>query len=193
MDCITQCVASVTGDGGSEFGNLAAYSPLSLSQIRERQEYPQAPLSYAIGNKGKGTITMTYSYICQRGLYPDDPDKDNQDAFKITPDFGGKPNSILMGVFDGHGEYGDDCSGFVRDNIDEYLLAAFKQHGDDLEKGFRTAFRQLNSQMHFRTVRRRTRTRTTMRRVCSLPQLPLQPNPPAARPPSPRPTHTHRG
>ena len=152
MDCIQKCVAGLSGEQSSEFGSLA-YSPLSLSQIRERQEWNEQPLSYTIGNAAKGPIRMNYAYLCQRGLYPDDPDKENQDAFKIVPDFDGDETSIMMGVFDGHGEYGDDCSGFVRDNIEDYLIEARREHNKDLEKAFRSAFRKLNSQMHYRTVR----------------------------------------
>lgn len=151
MECIQQCIAGLSGESQSEFGSLA-YSPLSLSQIRARQECNQHPLTYTIGNDNKGPITLRYAYLCQRGLYPDDLDKENQDAFKIIPDFDGESRSIVMGVFDGHGEYGDDCSGFVRDHLESYLIEARGQHGGDMEKSFRAAFRKLNSQMHYRTV-----------------------------------------
>ena len=154
MECVTKCVESLSG-GESEFGNLS-YSPLSLSQIRSRQVWNTSPLSYTIGSDAKGAITLSYGFVCQRGLYPDEPDKENQDAFKIIPSFDGENKLILMGVFDGHGEYGDECAQFVRDNIEEYLSEARAQHNKDLEKAFRATFRKLNSAMHYCNVRERS-------------------------------------
>lgn len=145
-----RCVEGLQGNE-SEFGSLA-YSPLTLSQIRARQEWNQEPLNYTIGNAAKGKIYLNYAFVCQRGLYPDDPEKENQDAFKITPSFDGMDACIMMAVFDGHGEYGDDCSGFARDNIGTFLSEARQEYGQDLEKGFRSAFRKMNSAMHFCNV-----------------------------------------
>lgn len=160
MDCIKKCVEGFSG-GENEFGNLA-YSPISLSEIRERQEWNDSALSYTIGSEAKGPITLNYAYLCQRGLYPDDPDKENQDAFKIAPAFDGEQATIMMGVFDGHGEYGDDCSTFVRENIVSYLSEARKEHNKDLEKAFRSAFRKLNSAMHYCKARAAPRPPTPL-------------------------------
>lgn len=146
MECLTKCLSSLEGE--HEFGNLATYSPLSISQIRERQEYSPHTLEYPIGNDSKGVIMLKYGYLCQRGLYPDDMDKENQDSFKIIPSFDGEDRTIMMGVFDGHGEYGDDCSGFVRDNIEEYLAEARHEDKKNLENAFRVAFRKINAAMH---------------------------------------------
>ena len=152
MDCIQKCLAGGgEQEGESEFGSLA-YSPLTLADIRERQEWSKDTLHFTVGNPQKGPIHLRYNYLCQRGLYPDEPDKENQDAFKIIPAFAGEQTSIVMGVFDGHGEYGDDCSQFVRDNLEEKLLAARAEHGGDLEKAFRTAFRNINAEMHYAKV-----------------------------------------
>lgn len=151
MECLTKCLSSLEGE--HEFGNLATYSPLSISQIRERQEYSPHTLEYPIGNDSKGVIMLKYGYLCQRGLYPDDMDKENQDSFKIIPSFDGEDRTIMMGVFDGHGEYGDDCSGFVRDNIEEYLAEARHEDKKNLENAFRVAFRKINAAMHMEQVR----------------------------------------
>lgn len=156
MECITKCIES-TGLMGqtSEYGpNMSSWSPLTLQQIRARQQSnTDGPKTYKIGHPSKTPITLRYGWVCQQGLYPDDPDKENQDAFSILPTFQGEEKTILMGVYDGHGEYGDDCSAFVRDNIAEYLSAARKEHHKDLEKSFRSCFRKLNSDMHFQQVR----------------------------------------
>ena len=151
MECLAKCLE---GASSSEFGpNISAWSPLTLSEIRSRQQSnTDGPKTYKIGHPSKAPITLRYGWVCQRGLYPDDPDKENQDAFKIIPSFDGEERTILMGVFDGHGEYGDDCSYFVRDNIESYLSQARQDFGKDLEKSFRSAFRKLNSDMHFQKV-----------------------------------------
>lgn len=54
-----------------------------------------------------------YAYVSQRGLYPDAPDKPNQDSFHVQPAFGGDPDLALFGCFDGHGEFGTECSQFA--------------------------------------------------------------------------------
>lgn len=183
MDCLAKCVdvGQLLGQK-NEFGpNLNTWSPLSLSEIRARQEFNNnGPKYYKIGHPSKPPITLRYGWLCQRGLYPDDPDKENQDSFKIIPAFDGEERTILMGVFDGHGEYGDDCSRFVRDNIEEYLIQARKDHNRDLEKSFRSAFRQLNSAMHYQQVRIRQLPLSSLRSQSSLLQL-RTPAPPERR------------
>lgn len=108
------------GQGASsEFGSLD-YSPLSLEELRERQEWNEHPLSYqmsALLADGQAGV-LRYACLSQRGYYPDEPDKENQDAFKLVPDLSGQTGLFLAGVFDGHGEYGDDCAEFVRDMVD---------------------------------------------------------------------------
>ena len=151
MDCIVKCVEALRGEEESEFGSLA-YSPLTLTAIRSRQVWSKETLHYEVGNAAKGPIHLRYNYPCQRGLYPEDLDKENQDAFKILPGFAGEEKSIVMGVFDGHGEYGDDCSAFVRDHLEEKIREARVEHNNDLEKAFRTAFRNLNAEMHYAKV-----------------------------------------
>ena len=54
---------------------------------------------------GGGTIQLRYAYLCQRGYYPEDLYKANQDAFKVVPKFNNDQEQILFGVFDGHGVY----------------------------------------------------------------------------------------
>lgn len=156
MECVAKCVPQLGEflNPSSEFGpNLLAWSPLSLHEIRGRQEANEKTEFYTVGHPSKGKITLRYGWVCQRGLYPSDPDKENQDAYKIVPDFDGEERTIMMGVFDGHGEYGDECSVFVRDNIQRYLSKARADYNKDLEKSFRSAFRRLNADMHHQRVR----------------------------------------
>lgn len=46
-------------------------------------------------------LTVRYAYASQRGYYPNDPTKSNQDALCVLPVFGGDKEQALFGVFDG--------------------------------------------------------------------------------------------
>lgn len=61
-----------------------------------------------------GGIRLRYAYLSQRGKYPDDPDKPNQDAYAINHDFKIQATDGFFGVFDGHGKDGDGCAQFTR-------------------------------------------------------------------------------
>ena len=89
-------------------------------------------------------IKFRYAYLSQRGFYPDDPFKANQDAYKVQErvlfharDSAKKPNEAskyqhanqrkdaFFGVFDGHGKDGDGCALYARDHIVEQHIVAF--------------------------------------------------------------------
>lgn len=93
-------------------------------------------------------LAHRYAYVSQRGYYPDDLYKNNQDAFRIEPSFGGDSSSFFAGVFDGHGTEGDVCSAFVRDTLESRLTDAMDEHGDDLERAHTQAFVGCNVEMH---------------------------------------------
>ncbi|XP_057966934.1 protein phosphatase 2C and cyclic nucleotide-binding/kinase domain-containing protein isoform X2 [Malania oleifera] len=69
-----------------------------------------------------GNYELQYSYLSQRGYYPDALDKANQDSFCIHTPFGTNPDDHFFGVFDGHGEYGAQCSQFVKQKLCENFL-----------------------------------------------------------------------
>ena len=64
---------------------------------------------------------MRYAYRTQRGYYPEDMSKNNQDAFKVIKNLNGNNNVAYFGVFDGHGKVGDKGSYYVRDSIEQKL------------------------------------------------------------------------
>mmetsp|Transcript_37128 Transcript_37128/g.90011 ORF Transcript_37128/g.90011 Transcript_37128/m.90011 type:complete len:759 (-) Transcript_37128:295-2571(-) len=65
-----------------------------------------------------GGLRLRYAYFSQKGYYPDDPHKPNQDSYKVIEKFGAaEANDAFFGVFDGHGRDGDLCAQFTRDNI----------------------------------------------------------------------------
>lgn len=82
-----------------------------------------------------GGITMTYAYLSQRGFYPDDPFKANQDAFTVHHQL--KNDDAFFGVFDGHGKDGDGCAIYAKLNLPPNLaniLKRTKEHKDYLSK-----------------------------------------------------------
>jgi len=64
-----------------------------------------------------GGIRMRFAYLSQRGKYPDDPDKPNQDAYCIKHNFTNQMEDAFFGVFDGHGKDRHGCAQFTRTHL----------------------------------------------------------------------------
>eukprot|EP00257_Ricinus_communis_P014156 XP_015571762.1 protein phosphatase 2C and cyclic nucleotide-binding/kinase domain-containing protein isoform X2 [Ricinus communis] len=90
---------------------------------------------------------LRYSYLSQRGYYPDALDKANQDSFCIHTPFGTSQDDHFFGVFDGHGEFGAQCSQFVKRKLCENLLRNSKFNLDAVE-AHQSAFLATNCQLH---------------------------------------------
>lgn len=98
-----------------------------------------------------GKFELRYSFLSQRGYYPDALDKANQDSFCIHTPFGADPDDHFFGVFDGHGEFGAQCSQFVKWKVCENLLRNSKLHVDPVE-ACHGAFSTTNAQLHADTL-----------------------------------------
>ncbi|KAK8970253.1 Protein phosphatase 2C and cyclic nucleotide-binding/kinase domain-containing protein [Platanthera guangdongensis] len=94
-----------------------------------------------------GNYELRYSFLSQRGFYPEALDKANQDSFCIHTPFGTNPNDHFFGVFDGHGEFGAQCSQFVKRKLCENLLRNSRFHIDAVE-AIHSSFLATNSQLH---------------------------------------------
>ncbi|XP_028082115.1 protein phosphatase 2C and cyclic nucleotide-binding/kinase domain-containing protein-like isoform X2 [Camellia sinensis] len=94
-----------------------------------------------------GNYELRYSYLSQRGYYPMALDKANQDSFCIHTPFGTNPDDNFFGVFDGHGEFGAQCSQFVKRRLCENLLRNSRFRTDAVE-ACHAAFLATNSQLH---------------------------------------------
>merc|ERR1740117_1430939 len=112
------------GQGGEE------YQPLTQDEVNARIQCCDKTLHFTLSETG---IKLRYGFLSQRGYYPEDLYKANQDAFKIIEKFNGNTSCILFGVFDGHGADGDHCSYFVRDNIEAHLKATLQMHDTDFD------------------------------------------------------------
>jgi len=98
--------------------------------------------------RGQRPCVLRCAAVSLRGNYPEKPaGYENQDAYTIEE--GG--DGVLTGVFDGHGEYGDDCAAFVRENIGETLSAECEAQGEssvDWGSVLTKTFQRLNKKMH---------------------------------------------
>ncbi|KAK6913847.1 PPM-type phosphatase-like domain [Dillenia turbinata] len=90
---------------------------------------------------------LEYSVLTQRGYYPDSQDKENQDSFSIRTQLQGNPNLHFFGVFDGHGQFGTQCSNFVKDKLVEKLSDDHTLLEDPI-KAYNSAFIATNSELH---------------------------------------------
>lgn len=132
------------GDGDNDYQG-DDYSPLTQDEVKARIVCCDRAQLYPLGATG---VTLRYAFLSQRGYYPEDLYKANQDAFKVIQQFDGKPEQIFFGVFDGHGAEGDSCSYFVRDNIEAELKLQMRKHPNDFEKAYKEAFVGVNEKMH---------------------------------------------
>ena len=137
MECLQRCIQCDCTKG-----------PLRKQQILDRQECNDELLSYSVQMDLGRTCTVRCAYLSQNGYYPDDPEHDNQDAFQVISDLDGDDGVLMAGVFDGHGEYGDDCSGFVRERIENSLCKHRRQHRLDPDFALRQTFQEINAAMH---------------------------------------------
>lgn len=65
-----------------------------------------------------GIIHVQYAALTQRGYYPDNPHKENQDAYYICPSkFASGEGDAFFAVYDGHGDKGHDCAIFAKQRL----------------------------------------------------------------------------
>lgn len=75
-----------------------------------------------------GLIYVQYAALTQRGYYPDNPHKENQDSYFIEDfQFGSGKGDAFFAVFDGHGDTGHDCAIFAKQKLHTYLAQSIKK------------------------------------------------------------------
>ena len=74
-------------------------------------------------------MDLKFVYVSQRGFYPSDPGKANQDSYVICESFLGDHNCNLFGIFDGHGTYGDLCAYHAADEVPKNLAKQINKNG----------------------------------------------------------------
>lgn len=118
--------------------------PLKLAEYKERLVTSNGTQSVYLAGSG---CTLRYAYVTQRGYYPEAPDKTNQDSFCVMTNFGGDLEQMFFGVFDGHGEFGTQCSQFARRKVPENFVrdSNFETYP---EVAYHNAFVITNQQLH---------------------------------------------
>lgn len=109
---IMGCCESVEVEGGRR-GSIGQSSNLVNREVDAIKETKEIIC---------GGLKIRYAYVSQKGYYPDQPDKANQDAYSVIEKFDQKDsNDAFFAVFDGHGELGHTCAQFAKAKLPEYL------------------------------------------------------------------------
>ena len=127
MGCIQSKSSSSPSAAGPGASGSGGPGRLTTSEVESRIDAPARTITTSIGG-----AKVRYGYVSQRGFYPDEPKKANQDAYAVVGDFGGKEGEAMFAVFDGHGKEGDVCSQFVKADLPERLrrdLAGVQEGG----------------------------------------------------------------
>lgn len=104
-------------------------------------------------------LRLKYVYASQRGYYPDDLTKANQDSYVICESLLGDNSCNLFGIFDGHGQYGDKCSHFSANELPQNLVKHMNKSGglssidgDKMESVYTKAFIDTDKNLHSSAV-----------------------------------------
>ncbi|KAG7673414.1 hypothetical protein Ndes2526B_g03140 [Nannochloris sp. 'desiccata'] len=92
-------------------------------------------------------VAIHYAYLSQRGHYPDQPNKANQDAVLIRENVNGVPGQHLLGVLDGHGETGAECAQFAKAKL-PLILSGDTTLPTDPPSAMHAALVSTNDQLH---------------------------------------------
>lgn len=122
--------------------------PLSKKEIADRI-VSDGPHDFPLFRGAHGGFTLRYAAVSQRGYYPEDLYKANQDTFIVTHNFDGIEGDLLLGVFDGHGGDGDLCSRFTRKHLPDQLSFALKATTHKtVSEALTTAYVKTNRLLH---------------------------------------------
>jgi hypothetical protein len=91
---------------------LPRTGPMSATEYQERLESSETSTTVELPHSN---FSIKYAWVSQRGYYPSDPSKPNQDAYCAHPRFNNNREDHLFGVFDGHGEFGTETAFYARD------------------------------------------------------------------------------
>jgi len=100
---------------GSMGGCCTSKSTTAIKGIKEKDDKDRIEIIKETKSETFGGLKVRYAYMSQRGYYPDDLRKPNQDAFSIEKNFCGESSDAFFGVYDGHGQDGTECAQFARE------------------------------------------------------------------------------
>ena len=94
-------------------------------------------------------LDVDWAAVSQRGFYPREASKPNQDGYIAQPCFNGKTNMSLFAVLDGHGATGHKCARYCVKVLPTNIAEAIDQQGSsvDYPAALTTAFEKTNTDL----------------------------------------------
>lgn len=77
---------------------------------------------------------MKYAYVSQRGFYPEEPFKANQDAYCVHHNLCDGKDDAFFAVFDGHGKDGDGCAIFAKNDLPSEIKKQMEGKSPDITR-----------------------------------------------------------
>jgi len=74
-----------------------------------------------------GNVTIRHAASSQRGFYPEDVHKPNQDSYSIDNKFSGACDNSFFAVYDGHGDDGHTCARFAKKKLPMLMTKYMRQ------------------------------------------------------------------
>lgn len=142
-------VTDAPGEDGFVKGTPVRLGRLSIQGSFNQYESMSQGKQSETSGKGvvrAGGYEVSYCYLTQRGHYPDQPFKANQDAVLVREACGGD-ETHMFGVFDGHGETGAECAFFCKSKLPDALMHHLAG-SDDPEQALHQALLQVNTELH---------------------------------------------
>lgn len=98
--------------------HLPTTGPLSPQEFRQRLVCSAGTQEVHIPTSD---YTLKFAYVSFRGYYPEALYKPSQDTACTISNFAGDPEQVFLGVFDGHGTSGTECSQFAKEQVCEEI------------------------------------------------------------------------
>lgn len=153
FDCLccagcSHCQASSTSCTAAAGDDAFGPNEIVPSQLRGRcLSHVLTGASLSAADVPSASLRLHFSSLTQRGYYPYGPEHANEDSFCVKLRLQGDPDLHLFGVFDGHGQFGAQCSEFVRDKLPDFLVADARLSENPVE-AFNSAFAATNRALH---------------------------------------------
>lgn len=127
---------------------ISSYTKVEIAKSPARSvESPSGTTSPPVPAAGP-RARLHYAYVSQRGYYPDQPDKANQDAVCVVERLGGDASTHLLGVLDGHGEFGAEAAFTACDKLAEHLALDPAGLASDPSSALHAAMLAANQELH---------------------------------------------
>ena len=97
--------------------------PLSHNTLAKAEPEKTNKRKFSLEARPEVPVVVKYSHYTQTGFIPGNTAKTNQDSFFEHVNFANYPDLYFFGVCDGHGFYGGEVSGYVKQRLPALLAA----------------------------------------------------------------------